>query len=86
MNAVGRIATGAVVLSMAYVFTRLWLSSIWAEWFWTWLNNQLSAGKNPGLASDVELVVVLVCALVLSVSLVFLSLKVWEATTKPSAS
>jgi hypothetical protein len=86
MKTVGRIATAAAVLSMAYVFTRLWLSSMWAEWFWTWLNNQLSAGQNPGLASDVELIVVLVCAFALSVGLVFLSLKAWEATTKSSAS
>jgi hypothetical protein len=84
MKAVGRIATGAIVLSMAYGFTRLWLSSMWAEWFWTWLNQQLSAGENPGMASDVELVFVLICSIALSVLLVFLSLKVWKATTKHS--
>lgn len=82
MCALRKDIVAVIVLSMTYIFTRLWLGSAWSEHFWTWLNNQLSAGFNPGLTSDLELIVVLIGAFALSVSLVLMMCKGWNAATR----
>lgn len=43
-----------------YWLTKWWLGSWWSERTWTWLNKAL--GQDIGLASDVELLLVLACA------------------------
>lgn len=58
-----------VVLSLSslpntYLLTRWWLRSSWSERTWIWLNQLF--GHDLGLASDVELVLVLACAFCLS--------------------
>lgn len=58
-----------VVLSLSslpntYLLTRWWLGSWWSERTWTWLNQTF--GQDIGLASDVELFLVLACAFSLS--------------------
>ena len=57
------------VLLLTYLITRWWLGSPWSERYWTWLNHQFG-GQNLGLASDVELVTILLLALVASIGLV----------------
>lgn len=66
MKAQSRVISGLVIVLMTYGFVRLWLGSAVSERFWTWLNARLSGGTDPGLASDVELVIVLAAALGLS--------------------
>lgn len=58
-----------VMLSLAslpntYLLTKWWLGSWWSERTWTWLNQMF--GQDTGLASDVELLLVLACAFSLS--------------------
>ena len=86
MNAIRKIASVGLVLALTYLFTSLWLNSAWSESFWTWLNLQISAGQNPGLASDLELIVTLVCSLVLSAVAVLFLFKAWSAAIKRRAS
>lgn len=63
------LAKAFLVLVLTYLITRWWLSTIWSERFWTWLNNKFG-GQNLGLTSDVELVIVLILALLASISVV----------------
>jgi hypothetical protein len=53
-----------------------WLTSIWSERFWTWLNGIFDEGQNPGFASDIELVLVL--AFSFSIGLSFVFIKIWK--------
>jgi hypothetical protein len=64
---------GAVLL-LSYVLAHLWLNSPWSEAVWSHLNQWIENGQNPGLVSDIELVLVLLCALVLATSVVLLAL------------
>lgn len=43
-----------------------WFSTSMSESIWTWINVQIESGQNPGLASDIELLVTLICALLVS--------------------
>lgn len=64
------LATGMATL-LTYLITRWWLGTPWSELTWTWLNQRLG-GQRPGLASDIELIAVLACALAVSVGIVML--------------
>jgi len=60
-----------LALLITYLITRWWLSTEWSERYWTWLNNKFG-GQNLGLASDVELVTVLILSLLISIGVVML--------------
>lgn len=60
------IAVTLFVLLSTYIITRWWLSTAPSERYWTWLNHQFGE-QNIGLASDVELITVLLLALLVSV-------------------
>jgi hypothetical protein len=66
MKPVQRIGIACGVLLLTCSFTRLWLGSAWAESAWSRLNHWIDGGENPGLSSDLELVVSIVVALLLS--------------------
>lgn len=76
----------ATMLALTYLTTRLWLGSWWSEKFWTWLNHHLSAGEDPGLASDVEFIIVLVVTLAASFVFSHVLFKQVERLLKRSAS
>jgi hypothetical protein len=59
----------ALVLLSTYSITRWWLGTAWSERYWTWLNHQFG-GQSLGLASDVELITVMLLALLTSVGAV----------------
>lgn len=60
-------AAGSVaILCSTYLIVWWWLGTAWSERYWTWLN-RLLGGQMPGLASDVELISVLLFALFASV-------------------
>lgn len=63
------VAQALLVLLATYFITRWWLGTAWSERYWTWLNGKFG-GQNPGLASDVELVTILLLALVVSIGVV----------------
>ena len=63
------VAQALLVLLATYFITRWWLGTAWSERYWTWLNGKVG-GQNPGLASDVELVTILLLALVVSIGVV----------------
>lgn len=60
-----------LVLLLTHSITRWWLGTAWSERYWTWLNKKFG-GQNLGLASDVELVTVLVLVLLISIGTVIL--------------
>ncbi|AKU10458.1 AtzA [Azoarcus sp. CIB] len=60
---------------MTYLFARIWLNSSWSERVWTWINATLGRGQDPGFASDVELVIVLVCAAALASVLTWVAMR-----------
>ncbi|WP_151635563.1 hypothetical protein [Noviherbaspirillum aerium] len=66
MKLLQRMAVLLPVLLCAGLLTRWWLSTSMSESIWTWINGRVESGQNPGLASDIELAVTLVCALVAS--------------------
>lgn len=66
----------AFVLLLAYFFARVWFASAWSEHFWTWLNDALSAGVDPGLASDAEMIIVLLLAPILAVGISLLLVQI----------
>lgn len=62
-----------LVLNLSTLFTfgllvQWWLSTGMSESVWTWINDRIEGGQNPGLASDVELLIVLAGALLISAS------------------
>jgi hypothetical protein len=74
-----RFITGAVsALALTFLLTKAWLESLVSERLWTFINNQLSSGANPGLTSDIELVVVVSISLLTSTLLIYLALKIWS--------
>jgi hypothetical protein len=75
MKAIRYMSLGSAVLLLTWVFAHLWLNSSWSESVWSRLNHWLEGGQNPGLSSDVELAVSLVCAFVLAALTLFLLLK-----------
>lgn len=60
------VAEALLVLLATYFITRWWFGTAWSERYWTWLNGKFG-GQNPGLASDIELVTILLLALVISI-------------------
>jgi len=69
MTIARRLLGGGLVAGMTYLLARIWLNSRWSERVWTWINATLGSGQDPGFASDVELVIVLVCAAALASAL-----------------
>ena len=86
MKAVRRAVLVGLVLLLTYAFTRLWLNSSWSEFVWSQINQWIEGGRNPGLASDIELVASLVCALVLAIFVVLVALKISEGARRRGAS
>ena len=60
----------ALILALTYVLASVWLASNWSEQLWTQLNGEIFSGTDPGLASDLELVLVVLSAFAISVVLV----------------
>lgn len=61
MKYTSRLVKVTVVLFSTYLLTQWWMGTVWSERYWTWLNN-LFGGQRLGLASDVELVTILIFA------------------------
>jgi hypothetical protein len=61
MKWAARLFKGTVVLVSTFFLTQWWMGTVWSERYWTWLNN-LFGGQRLGLASDVELVTILIFA------------------------
>lgn len=68
----------AFVLTLTFLLTKAWLESLVSERLWTFINNQLSSGENPGLTSDIEFLVVLFAALLVSTLLTHAASKIWK--------
>lgn len=68
----------AVVIALTFLLTKAWLESLVSERLWTLINNQLSIGENPGLTSDIELLVVVLAAALISAALTYFSFKIWD--------
>lgn len=66
MRMVRRVAGSIWVVGVACILARWWLNSDWSETTWTWLNVRIGAGQYPGVASDIELAIVLACAAALA--------------------
>jgi len=66
MKLLQRIAFLVLILLFAGLLTRWWLSTSMSESIWTWINGLIERGQNPGLASDIELLITLACALLVS--------------------
>jgi hypothetical protein len=60
-------------LALTWLLVTLWFRSRCSEATWTWLNGRLSAGTDPGLASDLELVLAVLIGLGVSVATVALA-------------
>lgn len=69
---VQRIAILLLIPLFAGLLTRWWLSTSMSESIWTWINGLIDSGQNPGLASDIELLLTLACALLVSATGVML--------------
>lgn len=67
-----RLARIALTLALAWMLARAWFQSAASERLWTWINWQFDAGARPGLASDIETVLVLAVSLAVSVCAVLL--------------
>lgn len=63
-----------LALFITYLITNWWLNTWWSERYWTWLN--IKFGQNFGLASDVEIVTVLIVSLFISIVIVMLLFRV----------
>lgn len=73
-----RCVAGSVwVVGVAGLLARWWLRSDWSEATWAWLNMRIGAGRYPGIASDIELAIVLACAAVLACAGTWGVLRVW---------
>jgi hypothetical protein len=72
-----------LVLALAFLFIKAWLESLVSERLWTWINNQLWSGANPGLTSDIELLVVSSTALLSSALITYFAFKAWNLKQKP---
>ena len=72
------LAALCVVCALAYVLAYWWFGTLVSEWLWTAIANQLDHGKDPGLVSDVEFVLVVVCSLVVSAAMVLCVLKLFR--------
>jgi len=76
------------VLFITYLITRWWLGTWWSERYWTWLNSVFVRldhnypGGNLGLASDVELLTVLILSLLISVGVVMLVIHAFQYIQK----
>ncbi|WP_194720633.1 hypothetical protein [Noviherbaspirillum malthae] len=66
MKPLQRIVFLLVILLFTGLLARWWLSTGMSESIWTWINGLIESGQNPGLASDIELLVTLVCELLVS--------------------
>lgn len=75
MTIARRIVGGGLAAGTTYLLARIWLNSRWSERVWTWINATLGSGQDPGFASDVELVVVVVCAAVLAGAITWLVMR-----------
>lgn len=75
MKWVSRLFKGTVVLFSTFILTQLWMGTVWSERYWTWLNHAFG-GQRLGLASDVELVTVLIFATLVSSGFLYLVIKV----------
>lgn len=67
------------VFALTYLFALIWFSSDWSESYWTWLN-ALLGGQRLGLASDLEILSVLLGLFVFSAGVVAVCLLVYERT------
>jgi len=65
-----------LALFITYLITSWWLNTWWSERYWTWLN--IRFGQNFGLASDVEIVTVLIVALLISIGSVMLVFRIFQ--------
>jgi hypothetical protein len=74
-------AETAVILCSTYLIVWWWLGTAWSERYWTWLN-RLLGGQIPGLASDVELVSVLLLALLASTGATFWVFRLFDRYPK----
>jgi hypothetical protein len=70
-----------VVLVSTFFLTQWWMRTIWSERYWTWLN-QLLGGQRLGLASDIELVTVLIVAASVSSAFLYLVVKIFRQFRK----
>lgn len=72
---------GTVVLVLTFSLTQWWTGTIWSERYWTWLNH-FFGGQRLGLASDVELLTVLILAASVSSGFLYLVVKVFRQFRK----
>jgi hypothetical protein len=79
------LATLCLVGALAYALAYWWYGTLVSEWIWTSIANQLDHGKDPGLVSDVEFVVVAVCSLVVATTLVLSALKLCRVALRRRA-
>jgi hypothetical protein len=77
-----RAGVAFLVLLLTYSFTRLWLGSALAESVWSQLNQWIESGQNPGLTSDVELVVSVLAAFILASAIVLFLFKLFGSAGK----
>lgn len=66
MNPLQRMAFLVFILLFSILLSQWWLSTGMSESVWTWINVRIEDGQNPGLASDIELLVTLAGALCIS--------------------
>ncbi|MCE2744782.1 MAG: hypothetical protein LW710_02610 [Burkholderiales bacterium] len=81
MKWAARLLKGTVVLIVTFLLTQWWMGTIWSERYWTWLNHLLG-GQRLGLASDVELVTVLIFAASVSSGFLYFVVKVFRQFRK----
>ena len=81
MKWAARLLKGTVVLVSTFFLTQWWMKTIWSERYWTWLN-QLLGGQRLDLASDIELLTVLIFAACISCGLLYLVVKVFRQFRK----
>lgn len=72
MKPLQRIAFLLAILLFTGLLARRWLSTGMSESIWTWINGQMERGQNPGLASDIELLITLAGTLLVSTAGVML--------------
>lgn len=81
MKWTARLLKVTVVLVSTFFLTQWWMGTVWSERYWTWLNH-LFGGQRLGLASDVELLTVLIVAASVFSSFLYLVLKVFRQFRK----
>ena len=80
MNSLSVIVRLAAIAVLTYIELRLWFGSAMSEAVWTWINQILSSGANPGLASDVEVVLAAAVAIAVAIAVVVVLGKVGRAS------